>query len=110
MVKGRPLKPSDVAKAKGKHIPGAVFDCFNRLVTINWNGLEAVVLQEDVLSAIMVALKIQRQEVFDRGLLDVEELYELAGWKVWYDKPGYNETYKPFFRFTRKPKEPRDGR
>jgi hypothetical protein len=37
--------------------------------------------------------------IFEKGLLDVETVYERAGWKVTYDKPAYNETYPATFRF-----------
>jgi hypothetical protein len=47
-------------------------------------------------------LGITEQRVFDRHLLDVEEVFEDVGWDVDYDKPGYNESYQPTFTFTEK--------
>lgn len=32
----------------------------------------------------------------------LDAVYEKAGWKVSYDKPGYNESYDPYFKFTAK--------
>ena len=29
-------------------------------------------------------------------------LFEEAGWNVQYDKPGYNENYDAYFKFTEK--------
>lgn len=43
-----------------------------------------------------------RQDIFDKYWLNFETIYEKAGWKVKYDKPGYNETYDAFYTFTPK--------
>jgi hypothetical protein len=45
---------------------------------------------------------VSRQEVFDNQWLDIEDIYREAGWKVSYDKPAYNETYKAYFTFSRR--------
>lgn len=46
--------------------------------------------------------RIDRQEIFDNCWLDVEDIFEEVGWKVVYDKPGYNESYPANFEFTKK--------
>ena len=46
-----------------------------------------------------MTLKITEQEVYDRNLLDVEDAYRKLGWKVAYDKPGYNEAYEGTYQF-----------
>jgi hypothetical protein len=56
-------------------------------------------LQKDVVNE-LVALGLKRNEIFKNHWLDVEEIYEEAGWQVAYDKPGYNETYEASFEFT----------
>jgi hypothetical protein len=43
-----------------------------------------------------------QSEVYAKGWLNFEAIYEEAGWKVVYDKPGYNETYDANFTFTKK--------
>ena len=43
-----------------------------------------------------------RQELFDNHYLDIEPAYRNAGWKVEFDKPGYNETYDSYFVFSKK--------
>jgi hypothetical protein len=48
----------------------------------------------------MAAKGLNRNEIFKKGWLDVEEIYGKAGWKVEYDKPGYNEDYAAHFIFT----------
>ena len=49
----------------------------------------------------VVAKALKRKEIYDKNWLDVEDVYESAGWKVEYDKPGYNENYEPTFTFSR---------
>lgn len=39
---------------------------------------------------------------FDQGWMDFEPIYEAQGWKVQYDKPGWDETYDAFFEFKEK--------
>ena len=37
--------------------------------------------------------------------MDIEPVFEQAGWKVDFDRPGYNEgPYDAYFQFTKKKK------
>jgi hypothetical protein len=100
-----PMKPSEVRAAKKAALPEEVFRVVNRLIEEHWNGNEARFGQNRLVSALMLAMSIDRHEVFSRHLLDFEEAYRAQGWEVEYDKPGYNETYEPTFSFSRgKPK------
>jgi len=47
----------------------------------------------------MVKKGLNRAEIFDKGWLNVEEVYRAAGWAVEYDKPGFNESYSATFTF-----------
>ena len=97
-----PIKPGEVLSRKVAAIPEEVFEVFNALIAEKWDGYQAIVIQEDIGKRIAVALKIPITEVFARHFLDVEDLYRRAGWKVEYDKPGYNETYEAKFIFRKK--------
>lgn len=94
-----PIKPSEVVDKKRKQLPDGVFDAFNELIAERWDGRSAVVLVGDAAIRIAAKLKIERSAVFDRGLLDVDDIYRKAGWRVEYDKPGYCETYEAKFTF-----------
>jgi len=100
---GKPITPDQVGEAQAAYLPPAVFDVFNSLIASRMDGGTATVYQEDAVTAICTALSIDRGEAFNKHYLDVEEAYRDAGWKVTYDKPGYNESYRAFFEFT-KPK------
>ncbi len=102
--KGVPIGPDEVAKAPNANIPDEVIDIFNGLISQEFDGNEAKVLQKDAMSAILDAFPgTTRQEVYDNHWLDVERNFEIAGWHVVYDKPmAYGgEDYEAHFIFRR---------
>ena len=98
----RPISPAEVATAKNRYLPEVVFDVVNKLIAENFTNGRARILQPTIVAA-LVARGLSRHEVFDKGYLNFEEAYEAEGWKVEYDKPGYDETYDANFTFTVKP-------
>lgn len=111
----RPVRPEDI-KANTA-FPDFVIQAFNDLITENLRNGVAYVLQEDIIKRIIAAqlpasvsssqISQLRSQIFSKRWLDVESVYRDAGWKVYYDKPGYNESYNAYFKFTR---ETRDDR
>jgi len=97
----RPIMPSEVVNLKCKHIPDIVFNIFNDHIVSAWDGRKAIVRQEHVVSALLVTEKFTREEIFRKHILDIEEIYSREGWKVEFDKPGYNEGYGAFWTFTK---------
>lgn len=104
-----PITPRQVAALKQKTIPAEVFDAFNEMIAKDWDGNRSKVVQKEVLALIYEKLNVagssrrrSRQQIIDEGWLDVETLYRKAGWKVTYDKPGYNEDYEASFTFAKK--------
>ena len=100
-TKVSPVKPSEMTQAKKSSIPDVVFEVFNQLITEKFNCGYATIKQKDVV-ALLEAKGLKSREIYDRGWLDVEGVYRAAGWKVEYDKPGYNESYDAFFVFSTK--------
>jgi len=94
----RPITPNEAIKA----LPDEVIEAFNDLICENIDGKTAKITQNQAVDRITAKLEIPRDAVFKRGYLDIEDIYRKAGWKVDYDKPGYNETYEGFFTFTKK--------
>ena len=94
-----PIDPNAVDNIKDVDLPEEVFEAFNILIKKHWNGNSANVIQDDVIYLLVQSMDITRAEVFKRGLLNVEHAYTKAGWKVEYDKPGYNESYEAHFIF-----------
>jgi hypothetical protein len=102
-----PIKPKDVVKAKGAALPDEVIEAFNELIAKYTDGKVSIVKQKEVVNVILFKLKLRddrdrwtAQGIFDNHWLDVEKVYQKAGWKVEYDKPGYNESYEATFKFT----------
>ena len=98
----KPLKPSEISKIKQTNIPDEVIEVFNELITANWKGTHAVILQTDAAKLVAKRLKITQQQVFDKCFLDIEDIYRKEGWAVKYDKPAYNEDYEATFEFSKK--------
>lgn len=96
-----PIKPSEVAKRKQETMPDAVLESFNELIAEDFSNGSATVIQKKVV-ALMIAKGLKRDDIFDKGWLDVEGIYRKAGWKVEYDKPGFNESYEAKFIFSSK--------
>lgn len=96
-----PITPDDVPKEKAARFPKEVFEAFNSEIIRNFNGGSATVKQPDVVDLLELA-GISQTEIFANGYLNIEDVYREVGWKVTYDKPGYNESYPPTFCFKRK--------
>lgn len=97
----KPITPAEVGSAKVVHIPAAVFDAFNAEIAKNFSHGSALVQQNAVVRRLTEGGMASR-EIFDAGWLNVESAYEDAGWKVTYDKPGFNEPGVAVFKFEAK--------
>jgi len=95
------IAPHEVASTLKASMPDAVLESFNALIAENFNGRSATVYQKDVVSR-LESLGHSRSKIFDKGWLNVEDIYRAQGWKVTYDKPGYCESYDANFSFSKK--------
>lgn len=94
------MTPKQVVDLKMSRIPEKVFEVFNEVIADNLSDGYATVKQNDVIARILGKIdNTTRQEIFDNGWLDVEPFYRKKGWKVTYDRPGYNETYEASWTF-----------
>jgi len=91
----KPISPKEAQDYKNRNIPSEVIEAFNELISENFNGVSSKVSQKEVVERIKSKLKSD----FKNSYLDVEPLFEEHGWKVIYDRPGYNETYDATFEF-----------
>jgi hypothetical protein len=98
-----PITPEEVSGLQRELFPPEVFESFNRFIGENIMSGCAVVKQDDVLED-LISLGMERSTIFKKGWLNVEGIYREAGWKVEYDRPGYNESYPATFTFTAKKK------
>lgn len=104
--KTEPIAPEDLIKAKTKYIPSPVIECVNELIAKHWNGMSSTFKQTDLVDMIINAMYVSdeynwaKAQIFEQKYLDFEDIYRDKGWTVVYDKPGYNETYEPTFKFS----------
>lgn len=90
----KPFSPKEAQAAAGASIPDFVIEAFNELLA-EGGGVNVRINVDDAIERI----KIKSTATFDNKWLNVEPIYRRSGWKVRYDKPGYNESYMPFFEF-----------
>jgi hypothetical protein len=101
MAKVKAISPSEVVTQQLESFPPEVIEVFNQLIAEKFNGYDATVLQKDAVAA-LEKQGLDSHDIYDRGWLNVEDIYRKQGWKVEYDKPGYNESYPASFKFTKK--------
>jgi hypothetical protein len=96
----KPITPAEARGKKKESIPPEVFEVFNQLLTEKY-AEDITITQNEVMTMILKALpNVKRQQVFDRGWLDIEDVYRSAGWAVEYEKPAYNESGEAFWTFS----------
>ena len=98
----KPIAPDEVTALKKTLLPDKVLEAINKVIAKNWNGKSSSFKQDEVVGSIMVLTGCTRNDVFSNKWLDFEDIYEAEGWKVYYDKPAYNETYDAYFKLTKK--------
>lgn len=101
----KPISPKEVANEKQRLFPNEVFEAFNEMIVQNAGGGGGrISVDQGEVVDLMVKKGLNRDLIFKNGWLDVEDVYRKAGWKVEYDKPGYNEDYSAYFIFSRSDK------
>lgn len=98
----KPIKPEDIVYLKV--FPDEVITAFNELIAKKWNGSQAVIKTKDVM-ALIVSKGISQKTLLDNHYLDVEDLYKTEGWRVKYESPSWEESFDPFYKFTKKQKQ-----
>lgn len=91
----KPITPAEATD--GATIPDFVFDTINALLRSGAREIRQFELTQEL------AAKggVQRELVFKNGWLEFEGAYRATGWHVEYDKPGFNESYGAYWRFSR---------
>ena len=102
----KPISPNEVKQKRIESIPDFVIEAANNLIAKKWNGFSSTFkLNELVKESLKIGGdEVSREDLFDNHSFDIEPIFEKAGWKVNFDKPGYNESYDSFFEFTPKKK------
>ena len=97
----KPITPKEVVSLKKSLIPDAVIESFNELIAESFSNGHSEFLTKKVVAR-MVSKGLKEKDIYANGWLDIEDIFEKAGWKVDYDNPGYNEDYDPSYSFSKK--------
>jgi hypothetical protein len=97
-----PIRPQDVVSTKLTIFPDKVIETWNKMIATHYSGKSSHISQREIVDKLADVMNVNETEILKRGWLDIEDIYRKVGWKVDYDKPGFNETYEPTFIFTEK--------
>lgn len=99
----KPITPSEIIENLEEILPPVVIQAVNYLLTKEYRGGEAKILQDEIITEIIrLDGSYTRDQIFSEKMLDFEEIYRKNGWSVLYDKPAYNETFAANFIFKKK--------
>ncbi len=102
----KPITPDQVVSIKQNQLPPEVIHAFNEVIGEKWNGRSSHFSQDLVVKRIVKKMQLKdRTTIFENHWLDVEPIFQDAGWEVEYDKPGWNETGEATWTFTKKKKQ-----
>ena len=96
-----PITPEEALLNPGAGVPDIVIEHVNWMISQKMRGNSATIYQKDIVAE-LVSVGIPKEKIYENNWLDIEDLYRSRGWKVEYDKPGYNESGEAYFRFTAK--------
>ena len=110
MVNIKPFSPEEAKNAKASALPKELLQAVNELLTERYKDHGGIIIKlKDIKERCKKILGIDEMfsgvdpmDSWPDGIWDIEPVYRLAGWKVSWDGPGYNESYDGYFEFSRK--------
>lgn len=97
------LTPQEAIIRFTNEIPEPVFEVWNSLIVGNLkvqNGnVNSEFFLEDLTEKLTTVMNVSRELAKDKGWFDLEDIFRDKGWKVEFNKPGYNESYPAYFKF-----------
>lgn len=98
-----PLTPEVAMQSHYKNVPGKVIECWNKCIQENLQvrgkKVSSRFLLEELSDKIKQEMECSHDEAQKKGWFDLEDVFRKQGWKVSYDQPGYNESYKAHYEF-----------
>ena len=96
------LTPQEIKKGIGLDIPDFVIESVNKLLAKSCGGnAYAKIKKKDIVTEIIANHPgtVTSDQIHKNGWLNFEPIFREAGWKVSYDKPGFNESYDACYEF-----------
>lgn len=107
-----PITPEEAKKSLLTKIEPEMIQAVNELIVENLKGRSSQFKQQEIEDKYLKIKNLhgeygreEMRRVYEKGLMDIEGLFEKYGWNVEYNKPGYNESGNCYFTFTIKLKE-----
>lgn len=94
------ITPQEAQNSVGADIPDFVIECFNKMILQKYRDGKSTVYVKEVVKKIRELMQGEAEYRYSSEWLDVEPVFERAGWSVLYSKPAYNETGESYFVFT----------
>jgi hypothetical protein len=104
MSEVKPLSPEEAQANKITLIPNEVVAAVNILLAARFDSSINIKCSEIIELAQQLFVKNgsdapSYNHFYEKKWLDIEPMFRKAGWKVTFDKPGYNESYESNFTF-----------
>jgi hypothetical protein len=90
--------------------PDYVVNAFNKLIAekyekarLSGSKITFTIKQSEAIDEIMTQARllkwkgVTKDKIFREHYLDVEKFYEQSGWKMVFDKPGWDENYEAYW-------------
>ena len=101
-----PLTPKQVKEMHQKTIPEEIILAVNHLLVkgCSESRIRVIIEQNEVIEQATTTMRnngktVERNDFFENHWLDFEPIFRKAGWKVTFNKPGYNESYPAYWTF-----------
>lgn len=101
-----PLTPKQVKEMHQKTIPEEIILAVNHLLVkgCSESRIRVIIEQNEVIEQATTIMRnkgktVERNDFFDKHWLDFEPIFRKAGWKVTFNKPGYNESFPAYWTF-----------
>lgn len=98
----KPISPAEITGKKRGIIPDRVINCWNTLIAEHWDGSCSEIELQEARSRVRLAMDFSESQEIPDLWLNIEDIYRAEGWIVEFDKPGFNESYKAKYIFSKK--------
>jgi hypothetical protein len=99
MSKAKVLGPDEMIKCWEQALPDTVVETFNELLAKKFDGTSATIKHKELLSALNLKGVETKVVTEQNWLFQTKELYQIAGWKVVFQSPGWDDNFDSYFHF-----------
>lgn len=95
----KPITPEELMKSFDSLIHPSMIKTINLLLS-RFNGYSVRFTEQELIDQFLIfEPSYDRSRIFDERHLEFEGLYIRAGWIVESERPGFDESFEPFYIF-----------